>query len=77
MLQWFGSLLGSSHCNRELFLDVGLSYALVQVFEGTRGINTTQTRVRFIGKSLNLGVSRDILGRVFDIWERKGYPGCP
>ncbi|MBT9170154.1 MAG: V-type sodium ATPase subunit B [Actinobacteria bacterium] len=47
-------------------LEVSRDYALVQVFEGTRGLNTTQTRVRFIGKSLEFGVSRDILGRVFD-----------
>ena len=40
--------------------------ALLQVFEGTTGLNPFQTKVRFEGKGLQLGVSPDILGRVFD-----------
>ncbi|MCK4778057.1 MAG: V-type ATP synthase subunit B [Actinomycetia bacterium] len=52
--------------SRGSVLEIDKDYALVQVFEGTRGINTTQTKVKFIGKSLHLGVSKDILGRVFD-----------
>ncbi len=47
-------------------LEVTKDTALVQSFEGTRGLNTTQTRVRFLGKSMEVGVSKDILGRVFD-----------
>lgn len=47
-------------------LEISKDTALVQSFEGTQGINTTQTRVKFIGKGLELAVSRDILGRVFD-----------
>lgn len=47
-------------------LDVSRDLAVVQSFEGTRGLNTTQTRVKFIGHGLRLGVSRDMLGRVFD-----------
>ncbi|UCE05894.1 MAG: V-type ATP synthase subunit B [bacterium] len=40
--------------------------ALVQLFEGASGINIQQSRVRFLGKGLELGVSPDMLGRVFD-----------
>lgn len=39
---------------------------LVQVFEGTEGIDARDTTVRFLGKPMELDVSRDILGRVFD-----------
>ncbi len=47
-------------------LEITKDTALIQSFEGTRGINTTQTRVRFVGKGMEVGVSKDILGRVFD-----------
>ena len=40
--------------------------ALIQVFEGTSGIDVPQTRVRFLGKGIELPVSPDILGRIFD-----------
>ena len=38
---------------------------MVQVFEGTEGINVNKSTVRFLGKPMELAVSRDILGRVF------------
>ncbi|HOK96680.1 MAG TPA: V-type ATP synthase subunit B [Anaerohalosphaeraceae bacterium] len=38
---------------------------LVQVFEGTESINVSGTTVRFLGKPMEMAVSRDILGRVF------------
>lgn len=47
-------------------LDINRDFALLQVFQGTQGINKTQTRVRFLGKSLELPISPDILGRIFD-----------
>ncbi|RMJ23205.1 hypothetical protein PHISP_05923 [Aspergillus sp. HF37] len=40
--------------------------AVVQVFEGTSGIDVKKTKVEFTGHSLKLGVSEDMLGRVFD-----------
>ncbi|KAH6990632.1 P-loop containing nucleoside triphosphate hydrolase protein [Ilyonectria sp. MPI-CAGE-AT-0026] len=40
--------------------------AVVQVFEGTPGIDVKKTRVEFTGQSLKLGVSEDMLGRIFD-----------
>ncbi len=47
-------------------LEVEEDKVLLQSFESTRGMNTTQTRVRFTGKGIELGVSRDLLGRTFD-----------
>jgi V/A-type H+-transporting ATPase subunit B len=46
-------------------LQVEKDKALVQVFEGTRGIDVNNTTVRFLGRPLELGVSLDLLGRVF------------
>lgn len=40
--------------------------AVIQMFEETRGLQTLGTKVRFTGKPLILGVSVDMLGRVFD-----------
>jgi len=47
-------------------LEVNGDVALVQAFQGTRGSNPSQTVVRFLGRGLELGVSRDMLGRMFD-----------
>jgi V/A-type H+/Na+-transporting ATPase subunit B len=40
--------------------------AIVQVFEGTKGLDTDKTSARFIGETMKLGVAKDMLGRVFD-----------
>ena len=47
-------------------LEVTEKLAVVQVFEGTTGLSTRDTRVRFLGASLKLPVSEQMLGRVFD-----------
>ncbi len=47
-------------------LEVNRNRVLVQVFEGTRGVDIVNTKVRFLGKSLELAVSPDILGRIFN-----------
>lgn len=47
-------------------LEVNGSNALVQLFESSIGINAELSKVRFLGKGLELAVSPDILGRVFD-----------
>jgi len=47
-------------------LDISKDIAVVQSFESTQGLNTTQTRVKFIGRGLQLSVSKDMLGRIFD-----------
>ena len=36
------------------------------MFEGTSGIDVKKTKVEFTGHSLKLGVSEDMLGRIFD-----------
>jgi V/A-type H+/Na+-transporting ATPase subunit B len=47
-------------------LEVEGDKALIQSFEGTSGLDIANTRIRFRGRGMELGVSRDILGRVFD-----------
>lgn len=47
-------------------LEVGTDNALVQLFEGSDGINMKDTKVRFLGKPQEFGVSPDMIGRVFD-----------
>lgn len=47
-------------------LEVGDGFALVQLFEGSEGINMKDTKVRFLGRPLELGVSEDMIGRIFD-----------
>ena len=41
-------------------------HAVVQLFESAQGINLAQSKVRFLGHPLQLGVSEDMLGRVFN-----------
>ena len=40
--------------------------AMVQLFEGSTGINLEATSVRFLGRPLELGVSEDMVGRAFN-----------
>jgi V/A-type H+/Na+-transporting ATPase subunit B len=47
-------------------LDISDTQAVVQVLEGTSGLSNQTLRVRFLGESFKLPVSRQMLGRVFD-----------
>ena len=47
-------------------LEVGNGKAVVQVFEGTTGLSVAGTRAKFVGKVMELPVSAQLLGRVFD-----------
>jgi V/A-type H+-transporting ATPase subunit B len=47
-------------------LEVEGTDALVQLFESSIGLNVEQSTVRFLGRGLELAVSPDMLGRVFD-----------
>ncbi len=58
--------LSDGTLRRGRVLDINEKQALVQIFEGTSGIKTEQTRVRFLGRGQEIGVSGDMLGRVFD-----------
>ena len=51
---------------RGTVLDVSTEQAVVQVFEGTVGLDVDKSRVRFLGRSQQLGVSDEIIGRIFD-----------
>ena len=47
-------------------LEIDGGNALVQLFESSSGINLENSKVRFLGRSMELGVSDDMLSRVFD-----------
>ncbi|MBQ7712863.1 MAG: V-type ATP synthase subunit B [Clostridia bacterium] len=47
-------------------LEVMNDKALVQLFENSQGLKISTSKARFLGKSMELGVSADMLGRVFD-----------
>lgn len=47
-------------------LEIDGGNALVQLFESSTGINLENSKVRFLGRSMELGVSEDMLSRVFD-----------
>jgi V/A-type H+-transporting ATPase subunit B len=47
-------------------LDAYQEKAVVQVYEGTSGIDTLKTRVRFTGETVKFGVGLELLGRVFN-----------
>lgn len=58
--------LQNGELRRGQVLEVQEDKALVQIFEGTSGINLKDSAVRFLGHPLELGVSEDMIGRVFD-----------
>jgi V/A-type H+-transporting ATPase subunit B len=47
-------------------LEIDGSNAVVQLFESAVGINLSNSKVRFFGRGMELAVSMDMLGRVFD-----------
>lgn len=59
-------LLKNGEVRHGRVLEINQDKALVQLFEGSMGLNLTDSRVRFLGRSLELGVSSDMLGRIFD-----------
>lgn len=56
----------SGEVRRGQVLEIDGDKALVQLFEGSTGLNINDCKIRFLGKSIQLGVSVDMLGRVFD-----------
>ena len=58
--------LASGEIRRCKVLEIDGENALVQLFENSAGINPQTSKVRFLGKSMELAVSEDMLGRVFD-----------
>jgi V/A-type H+-transporting ATPase subunit B len=47
-------------------LEVGQGKAVIQVFEGTAGLSIKGTKARFLGKTMEVPVSQELLGRIFD-----------
>ncbi len=47
-------------------LEVDRDRALVQLFENSQGLQISSSRAKFLGRSMELAVSEDMLGRVFD-----------
>jgi len=47
-------------------LEASKGLAVVQVFEGTSGIDTSKTRVRFTGDIMRISLAQDMVGRFFD-----------
>eukprot|EP00301_Raphidiophrys_heterophryoidea_P008140 c13062_g1_i1.p1 GENE.c13062_g1_i1~~c13062_g1_i1.p1 ORF type:complete len:527 (+),score=133.95 c13062_g1_i1:62-1582(+) len=58
--------LGNGEKRRGQVLEVSGSKAIVQVFEGTSGIDNKSTRCNFTGDILKMPVSEDMLGRMFN-----------
>ena len=58
--------LANGEIRRCRVLEVDGNTALVQLFENAVGINLSNSKVRFLGRNLELPVSIDMLGRVFD-----------
>jgi V/A-type H+-transporting ATPase subunit B len=58
--------LASGEKRRCRVLEIDGGNALVQLFESSAGINLASSKVRFLGRSMELGVSEDMLSRVFD-----------
>lgn len=47
-------------------LEISQDKALVQMFEGTIGLDVRDSKVRFLGRTQELAVSPDLVGRIFD-----------
>ncbi|MBR6005884.1 MAG: V-type ATP synthase subunit B [Clostridia bacterium] len=58
--------LANGETRRCRVLELNGTDALVQLFEASTGINLEDSKVRFSGRQMELGLSLDMLGRVFD-----------
>lgn len=58
--------LGDGEHRRGRVLEIDQDRALVQVYEGSSGIDVNSTEIRFLGDVLKLPVSKDMLGRIFN-----------
>ncbi len=59
-------VLENGETRRCKVLEIDGSNALVQLFESSAGINLSNSKIRFLGRQMELGVSTDMLGRIFD-----------
>eukprot|EP00808_Paulinella_micropora_P031645 g73354.t1 len=58
--------LGNGEVRTGQVLEIHGSRAVVQIFEGTAGIDNTRTRCDFTGDVLKMPISEEMLGRSFD-----------
>jgi V/A-type H+-transporting ATPase subunit B len=59
-------ILPNGELRRGQVLEVDTDKALVQLFESTIGLGASESKVKFLGKGIEFGLSDEILGRVFD-----------
>lgn len=59
-------VLPNGETRRCKVLEINGTNALVQLFESSAGINLAESKVKFLGRGIELAVSSDMLGRVFD-----------
>ena len=64
MVYWRHYILSLIHICK--VLEVNGDRAVVHLFEKSAGINLRDSKIRFLGHPLQLAVSEDMLGRVFD-----------
>ncbi len=57
--------LSGGEVRRGRVLEIQEDRALIQIFEGTRGISPRDASIKFLGRGLEIGVSTEMLGRVF------------
>ena len=66
----FDELVEIEQANGEIrqgkVLEINGDKALVQLFESSQGLKIATSKARFLGHGIQLGVSRDMLGRIFD-----------
>ena len=66
----FDELVEIEQANGEIrrgrVLELDGDKALVQLFEGSQGLQISESKARFLGRGIELSVSEDMLGRVFD-----------
>ncbi|MCD6472968.1 V-type ATP synthase subunit B [Candidatus Aerophobetes bacterium] len=62
--------LSNGEKRRGRVLEVTSDTALVQLFERATDLGIKGAQIKFLGKGIQLGVSEDMLGRVFDGWGR-------
>jgi len=62
--------LANGEKRRGRVLEVTSQTALVQLFERATDLGIEGTQVKFLGKGIQLDVSEDLVGRVFDGWGR-------
>ncbi|MFA7099996.1 MAG: V-type ATP synthase subunit B, partial [Eubacteriales bacterium] len=58
-------------------LEVRGDIALVQLFEGAQGLRISNSKARFLGRGLEIAVSPDMIGRVFNGVGRPADGGAP